>query len=96
MAFYVPSYVAFWLGLNLVLQVYHDHPGGNLGSVALFCVYILTSLMIEGDIMAYLSAGLILLCTTFKEKRERKMNSKMFCLYMFFLIIIGIQILLTI
>jgi hypothetical protein len=96
MVFYVPSYVAFWVGLNLVLQVYHDHPGGNLSSVALFAVYILTSMMVDGDIMAYLLAGLILVMTIIKEKSQRKMNSKMFCLYLFFLIIMSIQILLTI
>ena len=61
--------MGFWVGLNLILQVYHDHPGGDVSSVTLFAVYILTSLIIDGDIMAYLSAGLILLCTIFKEKR---------------------------
>jgi hypothetical protein len=79
---------------NLVLQVYHNY-GRNMDHFITFVIYLFGSFIIENDLLAYFVAGAIHFLIVLKERKNHSINNKMFTLYVFFAIIVVMQIVLT-
>jgi hypothetical protein len=84
--YYQYGYVAFWVYCNLVLQIYHRYPC-DLSHAVLFLAYLLASFLIDQPLVAYSVAALMLFLVLLRERKESRVNTRVFSLYLTFMLL---------
>lgn len=80
---YKPGYVLFWVYFNLVLQIYNGY-NRDRTHLALFLIFLGSSLVVEDQLYGYIVSVSLFLMVLLRERREGKLNVKVFSLYLTF------------